>query len=469
MDSGSRAGTNAIVGVSTPADTATTAEARRSSAPAAPVHAAAAVAKLLDPLRAQMAECARESGGPASARGRAAALGETYRNMPPAERLRFMQILAHDFGPDPKAIAKAHAVYAKAAGTAEQWDAESKLREAMLSARAKIIRQFNELPDGLKFLVDLRANVLKAVANHPALGVLDRELQNQLASWFDVGFLELHRITWDSPASLLEKLMDYEAVHQIRSWNDLKNRLDSDRRCYAFFHPSMPREPLIFVEVALTSEISRDIHPLLDEAAPVLDPREANAAIFYSISNTQVGLRGVSLGNFLLKRVIEALRRDFPSLETFGTLSPLPTFRMWLDEQFAKDSLPLDRADFLPLATVLGGAPTAAQLQQTLQKTRWSEMPELIAALRPAMTSLGIHYLTRVKQGRFPLDPVARFHLGNGARVERLNWAADISVKGFNQSYSMMVNYRYLPETIEENVDRYAEDGEVVLGPLLAA
>jgi malonyl-CoA decarboxylase len=435
---------------------------------AAPLRAPAPAPKLIDPLKAQLADCARESGGPASARSRAAALGETYRGMPPAEKLRFMEILVHDFGPDPKAIAKAHAAYAKAVGTDGQWPAESTLRAAVASPRSKILQQCNELPDGLKFLVDLRADVLKSVESLPALAVLDRELQNRLSSWLDVGFLELQRITWDSPAALLEKLMAYEAVHQIRSWTDLKNRLDSDRRCYAFFHPRMSREPLVFVEVALTRELSRDIHPLLDENAPVLDSGEANTAIFYSISNTQAGLRGVSLGNFLLKRVVEALRRDLPALKTFSTLSPLPTFRRWLDEQFAKDSVPLDRSDLAPLAAALGGAATPLQLQQTLQKTRWSEMPDLIAALERPMTTLGLHYLTREKLGRFPLDPVARFHLGNGARVERLNWAADISVKGFNQSYGMMVNYRYLPESIEQNVDRYGDSGEVILGPLLA-
>jgi malonyl-CoA decarboxylase len=446
-----------------------TEEARRPAGPVTPLRAPGAPAKQVDPLKAQLTDCARESGGPASARVRAAALGEAYRAMPGPDRLRFMQTLAHDFGPDPKAIAKAHAAYVKAAGTADQWETETRLRQAVISPRSKILRQFNELPDGLKFLVDLRADVLKAVDAEPALAVLDRELQNRLSSWFDVGFLELTRITWDSPAALLEKLMAYEAVHQIRSWNDLKNRLDSDRRCYAFFHPRMPREPLVFVEVALTSGISRDVQPLLDESAPVLDPGEANTAIFYSISNTQAGLRGVSLGNFLLKRVIEALRRDLPGLQTFSTLSPLPTFRLWLDQQFAKDSVPLERADLLPLADALGGPPTPLQLQQTLQKTRWSEMPELIAALERPMNMLGLHYLTKVKQGQLPFDPVARFHLGNGARIERLNWAADISAKGFNQSYSMMVNYRYLPESIEDHVDRYGASGEIVVGPQLAA
>jgi malonyl-CoA decarboxylase len=413
----------------------------------------------------RLLDCVQEVGGPVSARTRAVELGRSYAAMPMAERRQMLELLAFELGPDPKAVAKAHTAYAKAIGTAEQWDAESRLRQATVSPRSKLLRQFNELPDGLKFLVDLRTDVLKALEDRPTLGVLDRELQSRLNSWFDVGFLELRRITWDSPAALLEKLIGYEAVHQIRSWTDLKNRLDSDRRCYAFFHPRMPQEPLIFVEVALTRGITRDIQSLLDESAPLLDTTEATTAIFYSISNTQTGLRGVSFGNFLLKRVIEALKPDLPKLKTYSTLSPLPTFRMWLDEQFKKRTVPLEKQDFEALAQATGEAASAVTLQQTLQMKRWSEDPALVEALRAPMTKLGVHFVTTVKQGKLPMDPVARFHLGNGARVERLNWVADISAKGFNQSYSMMVNYRYIPEAIEENVDRFSGDGEVVVGP----
>ena len=410
-------------------------------------------------------DCAQEVGGPVSARTRAVALGEAYGAMSADERLQFLGLLAFELGPDPKAVAKAHSAYAKSIGTPEQWEAETRLRAATVSARSKVLRQFNELPDGLKFLVDLRTDVLKALDAHPALAVLDRELQNRLNSWFDVGFLELRRITWDSPAALLEKLIGYEAVHQIRSWTDLKNRLDTDRRCYAFFHPRMPNEPLIFVEVALTRGITRDIQSVLDESAPLMDAGEATTAIFYSISNTQTGLRGVSFGNFLLKRVIEALKQDLPKLKTYSTLSPLPSFRGWLDEQFKKRTVPLVKEDLEALGHALGEPATAEHLQQTLQTKRWSEAPALIEALRGPMTKLAVHFVTQVKQGKLPHDPVARFHLGNGARVERLNWVADISAKGFNQSYSMMVNYRYIPEAIEENVDRYGEAGEVVVGP----
>jgi malonyl-CoA decarboxylase len=419
-------------------------------------------------LLEQMRECAREAGGPVSARARAAMLGRQYRGMPAADRDQFMHLLAHDLAPDPKFVGLAHAAYARATGTPSRWEAEHALRQALVSPRSRILRQFNELPDGLKFLVDLRADVLTRLAGDPGLAVLDHELQARLASWFDVGFLDLQRITWESPAALLEKLIDYEAVHQIRSWGDLKNRLDSDRRCYAFFHPRMPREPLIFVEVALTRELSPSVQPLLDEAAPLLDPTEATAAIFYSISSTQPGLRGISLGNFLIKRVVEALHRDFPRLEVFSTLSPLPLFRKWIDRQFEGDALPLDDRLLRPLADLLGPVAGRSPLQQALQRTRWTERPDLAEALRAPMASLCAHYLTRVKQGEHPLDPVARFHLANGARIERVNWAADISVNGFNQSYGMMVNYRYLPDEIEHNVDRYSEAGHIALGPELS-
>ena len=200
----------------------------------------------------------------------------------------------------------------------------------MRSSRIRILTQFNAIPQGVKFLVDLRADLLRYLEQDKELAVLDRELESRLSAWFDVGFLELQRITWHSPASLLEKLIEYEAVHEIRSWADLKNRLDSDRRLYAFFHPRMPAEPLIFVEVALTDHLADNVQALLDEHAPVFDNRKADTAIFYSISNTQVGLRGVSFGNFLLKRVIDDLQRDFPKLAHFATLSPMPGLAAWV-------------------------------------------------------------------------------------------------------------------------------------------
>ena len=210
--------------------------------------------------------------------------------------------------------------------------AEAELRQALVAPRVRLLTQFNSLNQGVKFLVDMRSELIE-IASEPALQALDRDFQSLLVAWFDIGFLDLARITWQTPAALLEKLIEYEAVHQIRSWDDLKNRLDSDRRCYGFFHPRMPDEPLIFVEVALVSGMAGNIQQLLDEYAPAENPRSADTAIFYSISNCQRGLAGVGFGDFLIKRVVDDLARDLPNLKAFATLSPIPDFGLWLEER----------------------------------------------------------------------------------------------------------------------------------------
>ncbi len=309
--------------------------------------------------------------------------------------------------------------------------------------------------------MDLRADLLHFLEGDPELSVLDRELQARLTAWFDVGFLELHRITWKSPAFLLEKLIEYEAVHEIRSWNDLRNRLEADRRCYAFFHPRMPTEPLIFVEVALTRKLAGNIQALLDEAAPVLDAHKADTAIFYSISNTQKGLRGISFGNFLLKRVIDDLKRDLPRLNTFATLSPVPELRAWAEAnpRIIGDSVAPKEMETIAVAAgkPLDGAGIAA----LLAAGDWMSSRKLAAALRDPVLRLAAKYLLEAKQEGRPADPVARFHLGNGARMERLNWMADLSPKGLRRSFGLMVNYLYDPEAIEENVERYSAQGDI--------
>jgi malonyl-CoA decarboxylase len=259
------------------------------------------------------------------------------------------------------------------------------------------------------------------------------------STWFDVGFLELRRISWDSPASLVEKLIRYEAVHDIRSWDDVKNRLDSDRRCYGFFHPRLPGEPLIFVEVALINEMASSITPLLDESAAPADLDRATTAIFYSISNTQAGLRGVSFGDSLIKRVVESLHEEFPRLKTFATLSPIPGLRAWLNRH----------------------AP--GELLQA-----WETAPDLAEKSPPrvALKQWAARYLGGELQEGKPLDAVARFHLGNGARVERLNWAADPSPKGLKQSYGLMVNYLYDLRKLDKNRAALAQ-GKVPISPAI--
>ncbi len=400
--------------------------------------------------RQQLRECAEARGGEVSARTRAAALAQTYLELDDAGRHAFLRLIAVEFGPDPATVATAHAAYQAAAGSASQWDAESALRRALRSARIRILTQFNAIPQGVKFLVDLRADLLRYLEDDAELAALDRELEARLTAWFDVGFLELQRLTWNTPAAMLEKLIQYEAVHEIRSWTDLKNRLDSDRRLYAFFHPRMPTEPLIFVEVALTDHLANQVQGLLDEAAPVFDARRADTAIFYSISNTQPGLRGVSFGNFLLKRVIDDLKRDFPRLKNFATLSPLPRFSAWVRKQpqvLAEVGLKLDVA--------------------ALAAGEWTAKRSEARAVNSALARLAGRYLVRAKSGgegdTRPYDPVARFHLGNGARVERINPLGDASAKGLKQSFGVMVNYLYDLDDLEGNVESFAREGTIAM------
>lgn len=414
----------------------------------------------LERIRAQLQECAEGRGGEVSTRQRAGRLAETYLHLDDAGRHAFLRLIAHEFGPDPRQVSEAHEAYQAAVGTAEQWDAEARLRAAMRSRRLRILTQFNAIPQGVKFLVDLRADLLRFVAQDPSLKPLDRELEARLSAWFDVGFLELQRITWLSPAALLEKLVQYEAVHEIRSWDDLKNRLDSDRRCYAFFHPRMPLEPLIFVQVALLEELADNVQRLLDIEAPLADTRRATTAIFYSISATQPGLRSVSFGNFLLKRVIDDLKRDFPRLKTFATLSPIPGLARWAQrhpEEMAEAFLPADRTRLAGLG--IASTDDAALTAVLEGKPDWQADDKLRTTLREPLLRLAARYLLEARRGDKPVDAVARFHLGNGARVERLNWLADCSAKGLQQSWGIMVNYLYDPDSIESNLEQFASEG----------
>ena len=416
-------------------------------------------------IREQLKDCAAALGGEVSARQRAACLAETYLALGDEARVDFLRILAVEFGPDAVAVDKAHVIYQAAVGTPAQWVAEAELRKYLRSARMRILTQFNAIPQGVKFLVDLRADLLRYLEQDPALRLLDAELELLLSEWFDVGFLELQRISWNSPAALLEKLIEYEAVHEIRSWDDLKNRLDSDRRCYAFFHPRMPMEPLIFVEVALVEELADNVQVLLDERAPVFDAQRAKTAIFYSISNTQVGLRGVSFGNFLLKRVVDDLKRDFPRLTTFATLSPLPTLRRWVEKNPAVWAQVFTPEMIERVARYAGAVKTtvgaAEDIGKLLAGDDWLGNSRLARALQPGLTRLAAHYLMRAKSGDRPYDPVSRFHLGNGACIERINYLADTSPNGLKQSYGLMVNYLYDTDAIETNLEAFSREGVV--------
>ncbi|MTJ84149.1 MAG: malonyl-CoA decarboxylase [Telmatospirillum sp.] len=416
-------------------------------------------------LRSQVLECLEGRGGEVSARAHAAALGRSYMALTVDGRQRFLKMLADDFGTDPGRVDDAMDAVRSAKADGERSLAEHALRDALVSPRQMLLTQFNALPEGVKFLVDMRAELLPLTKADPAMKALEGDLKELLSSWFDVGFLELHRITWRSPAIILEKIMAYEAVHAIQGWADLKNRLDSDRRLYAFFHPRMPDEPLIFVEVALVEGIAGNIHALLDQHAPVGDPGKADTAIFYSINNAQKGLVGISFGNFLIKKVVDSLSHEFPNLKTFATLSPIPGFRSWLDGRLkdGEQGLVLS-AETKSLASVPDGDGTLAGAL----KTRWHEDPQASLALKPVLSRLCAHYLGEKRaDGRRARDPVAHFHLSNGARMERLNWLADTSDKGIAQSAGMMINYLYKLSEIDSNHEAYSGQGKVAMSSSL--
>jgi malonyl-CoA decarboxylase len=378
---------------------------------------------------------------------RAAKIIDWYAAAAASGRLELCLLLSEAFAPDLERFRLAKQKYeaivqldaqAKRQASTEQGMAEIGLRRALVSPRRRLLQGFAAHPQGIRFLVDLRAELLGWLASEPCLRTLDAELDALFTSWFDVAFLELKRISWDSPASLLEKLIKYEAVHDISSWDDLKNRLDSDRRCYAFFHPRLPNEPLIFVEVAFANKFEDAttcaIAPLLDVAAAPTDLSKASTAIFYSISNTQAGLKGVSFGDSLIKSVVETLKSELPQLKSFTTLSPIPGFARWLATNDAE------------LVACLA-THRSATLQALPEKDR----------LRKRLMTGAAQYLARGLTPRVesavsrPLDPVARFHLSNGARVERINWAADLSPKGVSQSFGLMVNYLYDLKSLDKN------------------
>lgn len=415
-------------------------------------------------LRQQMLSCLDGQASEVTARARAAELGRTYLNLNAAGRVRFLRLLADEFDTDHDSVAAAAGVLGAAQTPIERAAAERKLRAALTPPRVTLLRQFNALPEGVKFLVDRRAELV-AERDDPALSGLAEDLRELLANWFDIGFLELKRITWEAPAALLEKLMAYEAVHEIRGWTDLKNRVEADRRCFAFFHPRMPDEPLIFVEIALVNGIAGDVRALLDEEAPVSDAAAADTAIFYSISNCQKGLVGISFGDFLIKRVVDALASELPRLKTFATLSPVPGFRAWLKGAAAKGGgllLPMEAKFLAPFAEASVATPEDTLLH-LVETSGWQTEAAMAAAVKAPLLRLCARYLVNEKShsGR-ALDPVAHFHLSNGARIEQLNWLGDTSERGLQQSAGIMVNYRYRLADIEANHEAYRGEGRVV-------
>lgn len=419
----------------------------------------------LPTIRQQINDCLGARGGEVSARARTANLGRNYLSLNRDGRKRFLAVLAREVTLAPEPIAEAIEALTQATDLDSRQGAQRTLRVALRSPRFTLYKQFTALPQGVKFLVDLRAEILEFRKEDKAFDVLEGELKSLLLSWFDFGFLELTRIEWDSPASVLEKLIEYEAVHPINGWDDLKNRLGSDRRCFGFFHPRMPNEPLIFVMVALVNGISDNVQALLDTEAPVLDAEFADTAIFYSISNAQKGLEGISFGDFLIKRVVDELAREFKGLTQFATLSPVPGFRQWLKHTLAEAEAEtefLTGSERKKLGERSSGSGDADTLKYLLNQPAWHQSPEAAQALEGPLTRLCARFLTCAKPSSgLSLDPVAHFHLSNGARIERLNWLADTSENGINRSAGLMVNYVYKHAEIELNHEAYSGEGKI--------
>jgi len=415
-------------------------------------------------LRRQMARCLEGPGGEVQARSRAAALGRAYLALDDTGKGNFLRLLAGEFDLDPEEVGEAVEALKRAGTPEERRRARQRLRAASESPRSRILRHFNALPQGVKVLVDLRADLLPLARREPLLASLDDDLRALLTSWFDVDFLELRRISWQTASgALLERFMAYEAVHPVESWEDLKNRLDHDRRYFAFFHPRMPEEPLIFVEVALVHGIAGNIRDLLDPSAPVLDPTSADTAIFYSISNAQAGLAGISFGGFLIKRVVDHLAREFPRLKTFSTLSPLPGLMDWIRKEMEEGEAVLLPGEVKRVRKVDASQDPVAWVLSHLEDEGWPSDEDVASTLQPVLFRLAARYLLQVRRpdGR-ALDPVAHFHLSNGARVERLNWLGDPSPRGMAQSAGMMVNYLYDTRRIEDNHEAYHGRGRIV-------
>jgi malonyl-CoA decarboxylase len=345
-----------------------------------------------------------------------------YGGLDAEGRLALFQKLAQDFAPDRDAVLAAANAYHADPSSAQL----AALQRAVEPARQEVFRRMNMAPGGTAALVSLRKELLEALAEHPALEAVDQDLTHLFGSWFNRGFLELRRIDWGTPAAILEKLIAYEAVHEIRGFPDLKRRLERDRRCFAFFHPALPDEPLVFVEVAFVNELPSAVAPILAMESAVGDPRRARCAVFYSITSCQPGLKGISFGNFLIKQVASDLHAELPNIKLFATLSPVPGLRRWAKAY-------VEAGEELP----------APEQRETLE-------------------GLAAWYLTREWRGGQAVDSVARFHLGNGARLERLNWAADLSPKGLAQSFGMMVNYVYDLDDVEKNHEEYVNRHRVV-------
>ncbi len=396
---------------------------------------------------AELCEALLSGRGEASGVALANEILADYGELTTGPRIAFFETLAQTFGHDRARIEAAIAAWRQSptAESAADLHLDSEPR------RLELFRRLNLAPGGTAALVRMREQLLDALDHRDDLAIVDNDFVHLFSSWFNRGFLVLRRIDWSTPASILEKIIRYEAVHEIRDWEDLRRRVDPpDRRCYAFFHPALVDEPLIFVEVALTREIPGAIAPILSDKREEIEPARANTAVFYSITNCQRGLNGVTFGHFLIKQVVEEVSRELPRISNFVTLSPAPNFAAWLNrERTSEASLALDEDDRETLAV--------------LAKPDWWRDPASAAAVREPLIRAAAWYYLRGRNPRgLPLDSVARFHLGNGARLERLNWLGDTSERALAQSHGLMVNYLYDLDYIEQNHEAYAQQHAIV-------
>jgi malonyl-CoA decarboxylase len=398
-------------------------------------------------------------GGEVAARRRARSIGATFSDLDSSGRRRFFELLAHHYGHDDEAVDLAMDAVRRATRTEQRRAAERDLREALEPRRERLLRRFAGLDGGLPFLIALREDLLGHVAADPGLALVEADLHLILEGWFDVALLRLEHLTWHSPAALLERLIEYEAVHAIESWDDLKGRLGPGHRCYAFVHPAMPDDPLVFVEVALTDGVATDLSDVLDHEAERLDPARADTAVFYSISSCHRGLAGVSLGDLLIKSVVERLSEELPNIAHYTTLSPLPGFRRWLVTALDHRSVELTEADRARLTS--GGLAAVEQLSKLVTGPAPTADDELLRQARPTLLRLAAQYLLSERRATRALDPVAHFHLSNGASLDQVNWAANLTKAGWERGLGLMVNYRYRLRHIERNHDRYTASGEI--------
>ena len=367
-----------------------------------------------------------------------------YKEMNSDEKLAFFQLLISDYSPDAKEIISCAETFSS---DSSQVNLKA-LSKAVESPRQHLFRRINMSPTGTPTLVELRSYLQGLLNEYPELGPIDDDLKHLLESWFNRGFLKIRSIDWKTPAHILEKLIAYEAVHEMNGWDDLRRRLEDDRRCFAFFHPALEDEPLIFVEVALVKGLATAVQPLLAPKSESAETEEPDTAIFYSISNCQEGLKGISFGNFLIKQVVMELQDELPQLTKFSTLSPIPGFRLWINKAVSQEDSAILSADEKELLT-------------TLSIENWHQDSHPDELTKSLLMRLCAHYLYNEKRGTAPLDPVARFHLGNGAQIGQLNWLGDVSENGLKQSAAMLVNYRYELSKVEENHEAYVNDHKI--------